>query len=73
MNEILKAIKERRSCKSYKPDMVPDEIIEQIVEGIQDKKGKSNVIFLRPRPGPLPTLKKKKRRPKGLLLTSVDR
>lgn len=32
MNEILKAIKERRSCKSYKPDMVPDEIIEQIVE-----------------------------------------
>lgn len=32
MNEILKAIKERRSCKSFKPDMVPDEIIDQIVE-----------------------------------------
>ena len=32
MNEILSAIKERRSCKSFKPDAVPDEIIEQIVE-----------------------------------------
>lgn len=32
MNEILKGMKERRSCRAYKPDMVPDEIIEKIVE-----------------------------------------
>lgn len=32
MNEILKAIKERRSCKSFKSDAVPDEIIDKIVE-----------------------------------------
>lgn len=32
MNEILKAIKERRSCKSFKPDAVSDEIIDKIVE-----------------------------------------
>ncbi len=32
MNEILKAIQHRRSCKKYKSDMVPKEIIEQVVE-----------------------------------------
>lgn len=32
MNDILKAIQERRSCKKYKSDMVPQEIIEQVVE-----------------------------------------
>lgn len=32
MNEILKAIKERRSTKSFKSDMVPMEIIDQICE-----------------------------------------
>lgn len=32
MNEVLKAIKERRSTKSFKSDMVPMEIIDQIVE-----------------------------------------
>lgn len=32
MNEVLKAIKERRSTKSYKSDMVPMEIIDQICE-----------------------------------------
>lgn len=32
MNEILKAIQERRSCKKYKSDPVPQEIIEQVVE-----------------------------------------
>lgn len=31
-NEILKAIKERRSIKEYKPDMVPAELIDQIIE-----------------------------------------
>ena len=32
MNEILKNIKERRSVKSYKPDPVPHELVEKIVE-----------------------------------------
>ena len=32
MNEILKAIQHRRSCKKYKSDMVPKEIVEQVVE-----------------------------------------
>mgnify|MGYP003399967984 CR=1 FL=1 len=32
MSEVLENIKSRRSVKKYKPDMVPREIIEQIVE-----------------------------------------
>ena len=32
MNEILNALKSRRSYRSYKSDMVPKELIEQIVE-----------------------------------------
>ena len=32
MNETLKILKERRSCRSYKPDPVPDEILDQILE-----------------------------------------
>lgn len=32
MNEVLNAIKTRRSCRSFKPDMVPQEIIDQICE-----------------------------------------
>lgn len=32
MNEILEAIKTRRSCRAYKPDMLPQEIIDQICE-----------------------------------------
>lgn len=32
MNEVIKAIKERRSIKKYKPDMVPKEAIDQIIE-----------------------------------------
>ena len=32
MNEVLKAIKERRSIRSFKPDMPPKELLEQIVE-----------------------------------------
>jgi nitroreductase len=32
MNEILNAIKTRRSCRNFKPDMVPQEIIDQICE-----------------------------------------
>ena len=32
MNEVIKAIKERRSIRKYKPDMIPDEIIDQIID-----------------------------------------
>ncbi len=32
MNEILKALKERRSCRSYKSDPIPQEILDQILE-----------------------------------------
>ncbi len=32
MNEALKVLIERRSCRSYKPDPVPEEILDQILE-----------------------------------------
>ena len=32
MNEIIKAMIDRRSCKSYKSDMLPKETIEKIIE-----------------------------------------
>ncbi len=32
MNETLKNLVERRSCRSYKPDMIPEDILNQILE-----------------------------------------
>ena len=32
MNEVMKALLERRSCKKYKADPVPRELIEQVIE-----------------------------------------
>lgn len=32
MNEVMKAMKERRSIRSFKPDMPPREALEQIIE-----------------------------------------
>ena len=32
MNEVMKAMLERRSCRSYKPDMVPQEDIDAVIE-----------------------------------------
>ena len=32
MNETLKTLMERRSCRSYKSDPVPAEILDQILE-----------------------------------------
>lgn len=32
MSEVLKALKERRSCRNYKPDPVPQELLEKILE-----------------------------------------
>lgn len=32
MNEVLKNIRERRSCRKYKADAVPAELIDAVVE-----------------------------------------
>ena len=32
MNEVLKAMQERRSCRSFKPDLIPEEVLDQILE-----------------------------------------
>ncbi|MBO4823081.1 MAG: nitroreductase [Clostridia bacterium] len=32
MNEVIKALQTRRSIRKYKPDMIPDEIIDEIME-----------------------------------------
>ena len=32
MNAVIEAIKTRRSVKSYKPDMVPEDVLERIIE-----------------------------------------
>ena len=32
MDEVMKAILERRSCRSFKPDLVPEDILNQIIE-----------------------------------------
>ena len=32
MNEMLKTLMKRRSCRSYRPDPVPEEILDQILE-----------------------------------------
>ena len=42
MNEVLKAIKERRSIRKYKSDMLPKEIIDQVIEsGLYAASGKN--------------------------------
>ena len=41
MNEVLERMKERRSIRKYKPDMVPQETIDQIIEaGLYAASGK---------------------------------
>ena len=32
MNEVLKAMKERRSIRKFKSDMLPKEIIDKVIE-----------------------------------------
>ena len=45
MNKILKAIKERRSIRKYKSDMLPKEIIDQVIEsGLYAASGKGQYI-----------------------------
>ena len=32
MNEVLKVLKERRSCRKFLPDAVPEELLAQVLE-----------------------------------------
>ena len=43
MNEVLKAMKERRSVRAFKPDLPPKELLEQIAEaGIYAPSGRNS-------------------------------
>lgn len=43
MNDIIKAIEERRSIRKYKPDMIPADVIDRICEaGTYAASGKDN-------------------------------
>ena len=49
MNEVLQAILSRRSCKSYRPDPVPEDILGQIIEmGLHaaNGQGKQSPVIL---------------------------
>lgn len=49
MNDIIKSMIERRSCKKYKPDTVPQEVIEKIIEAglfAASGQGKQSPIIL---------------------------
>lgn len=49
MNEVIKAIKERRSIRKFKPDMPPKADLEQIIEAglyAASAKGRQSVIIL---------------------------
>lgn len=50
MNDMIQTIIARRSCKKYKPDMVPAELIDQVVEAglyAASGMGQQSPIFLR--------------------------
>lgn len=43
MNEIIRAMEERRSIRSFKPEMPPKEVLQQIVEaGLYAASGKAS-------------------------------
>lgn len=49
MGEVLKAIRERRSIRSYRPEMVPQELLDQIIEAglyAASGMGRQNTIIL---------------------------
>ena len=49
MSEVLKEMKERRSIRKYKSDMVPQEILDQIIEAglyAASGKGTQNTIII---------------------------
>ena len=48
MSDVLKAMEERRSIRKYKADMVPQEIIDKIIEAglyAASGKGTQNTII----------------------------
>ena len=43
MNEVIKAIKERRSVRKYKPDLLQDEVLDEIIDaGLYAASGKNH-------------------------------
>ena len=49
MSALLEGLKERRSIRKYKPDMVPQEVLDQIIEAglyAASGMGKQNVIII---------------------------
>ena len=38
MNDTLKVLETRRSCRNFKPDMIPEETLEQIVSANRNGK-----------------------------------
>ena len=49
MNSVLEQIKSRRSVRKYKPDMVPQEVLDQIIEAglyAPSGKGQQSAIIL---------------------------
>ena len=49
MNEVLEKMKSRRSIRSYQPDAVPQELLDQIIEAglyAASGKGTQNTIIL---------------------------
>lgn len=49
MNDIIQAMKERRSCRAYKPDPIPREVLEQILEAgtyAANGRGKQSPVII---------------------------
>jgi len=49
MNDIIQAMKERRSCRAYKPDPIPQEVLDQILEAgtyAASGRGKQSPIII---------------------------
>ena len=43
MNEVIKAIKERRSVRKYKPDLLPEDVLSEIIDaGLYAASGKNH-------------------------------
>ena len=49
MNKVLEAMKERRSIRSFRPDAVPQELLDQIMEAglyAANGRGSQNTIII---------------------------
>ena len=43
MNEVLKVLKERRSCRSYRPEQITDEELNAVLEAGTYEIGRAHV------------------------------